>query len=37
MFTTLLYTLALVNLTVGNAPVGWLCLTAANLRVIFRK
>ena len=37
MFTTLLYVLAATNLMVGNAPVGWLCLTAANLRVIFRK
>ncbi len=37
MFTTLLYVLAAVNFATGNVAIGSLCVTAANLRVIFRK
>ncbi len=37
MFTTALYALAMLNFAYGNAAVGSLCVTAGNLRVIFRK
>ncbi len=37
MTTILLYVLAAVNFACGSVAVGSLCVTAANLRVIFRK
>ncbi len=37
MFTILLYALALLNFAYGHNAAGSLCVTAANLRVIFSK